>query len=325
VVVATAVRVPVAILVTGGKDFTWKERAFIGLSWIPKATVQAALGSAPLDLIREKMDSTDPEFEEWEMWGKEILVTAVISILITAPIGLICINTLGPRWLSQKIQDDDSVTDDLLTNLNEAWAINERNRRQDDNVVALRKGTQVERFFTTLRDHLYKVKVKMSGSEEKQKRLGEFDDNVMLLSEIEVKTSNNAVNQTEDASGLSAVRLQDVMTELDIVKEGIELLYTIMIRNADVLPTAELFSDENGHFYDVPTQEEMMARLHEILKTSDMGETAESTDRRGSFNVIPSRLTNISLPQPSRIVSRSFSGYKPSNTDIEMFKAAHHI
>ena len=53
----------------------------------------------PLDLIREKMDHTDPDFDKWEQWGKDILVTAVVSILLTAPIGLICISTLGPRWL----------------------------------------------------------------------------------------------------------------------------------------------------------------------------------------------------------------------------------
>ena len=39
------VRVPVAFLVTAGKDLTPMERLFIGLAWIPKATVQAALGS----------------------------------------------------------------------------------------------------------------------------------------------------------------------------------------------------------------------------------------------------------------------------------------
>lgn len=72
-------------------------RAFIGLTWIPKATVQAALGSVPLTLVEEVMDHDDPDFDKYEKWGNDILVTAVFSILITAPIGLVVISELGPR------------------------------------------------------------------------------------------------------------------------------------------------------------------------------------------------------------------------------------
>ena len=84
------VRVPTAILVTGGKDLTWIERSFVGLAWIPKATVQAALGSVPLDLVTTYMSEDDEHYNEYKTYGEQILVTAVLAILITAPIGLIC-------------------------------------------------------------------------------------------------------------------------------------------------------------------------------------------------------------------------------------------
>ncbi|CAM9392590.1 unnamed protein product, partial [Ectocarpus fasciculatus] len=101
VCIGAAVRVPIAFFVTAGKGLTSIERAFIGLSWIPKATVQAALGSVPLDIIRESFSEDDDEFDKYERWGNAILVTAVMSILVTAPIGLLAISILGPRWLEK--------------------------------------------------------------------------------------------------------------------------------------------------------------------------------------------------------------------------------
>jgi len=97
------IRVPTAFLVTGGKNLTFWERLFVGLAWIPKATVQAALGSVPLDLILTTMDKNDKDYELYKSYGERILVTAVVAILVTAPIGLICINALGHKWLNNDI------------------------------------------------------------------------------------------------------------------------------------------------------------------------------------------------------------------------------
>ena len=57
---------------------------------------QAALASVPADLIAE-FKAGD---KEYKAWGQAIITIAVFSIILTAPIGLIIINTLGPRWLS---------------------------------------------------------------------------------------------------------------------------------------------------------------------------------------------------------------------------------
>jgi len=68
-----------------GTDYNWKERLFCIIAYIPKATVQAAMGSVPLSLGVEG--------------GEIILAIAVLSILITAPIGAIGINSTAERLL----------------------------------------------------------------------------------------------------------------------------------------------------------------------------------------------------------------------------------
>lgn len=68
-----------------GTDLNWKERFFCVISYIPKATVQAAMGAIPLSLGVES--------------GDVILAIAVLSILITAPLGAIAINISARKLL----------------------------------------------------------------------------------------------------------------------------------------------------------------------------------------------------------------------------------
>merc|ERR1719440_870427 len=109
------VRCPVAGAVLFGTRLNRLERSFVGLAWIPKATVQAALGGIPLDIVRSSMDpSHDPElYAKYEKWGLQILTTAVLSILITAPIGLLVIQNLGHRWLENNSQANTSNDVDI--------------------------------------------------------------------------------------------------------------------------------------------------------------------------------------------------------------------
>jgi len=80
-----------------------RDRIFIALAWMPKATVQAALGSVPLDLAKATLNREDDpaKYDAYVEYGTDILTTAVFSILLTAPVGLIVIQKLGPRWLEQ--------------------------------------------------------------------------------------------------------------------------------------------------------------------------------------------------------------------------------
>lgn len=56
----------------------WKERCFCMLAYVPKATVQAAIGSIPL--------------ASGLNCGELVLTVAVIAILLTAPIGAFLID-----------------------------------------------------------------------------------------------------------------------------------------------------------------------------------------------------------------------------------------
>ena len=64
-----------------------KERLFCMLSYTPKATVQAAIGTIPLAMGLS--------------CGSVVLTVAVVSILITAPFGAICIDNLYKRMLKK--------------------------------------------------------------------------------------------------------------------------------------------------------------------------------------------------------------------------------
>lgn len=95
VAVGVCVRVPVAYMATTNSGLNRFERAFIALSWLPKATVQAALASVPLEVLDN------------EKRGEQILATAVLAILLTAPVGSFIIKLLGPKWLEMNDPTED--------------------------------------------------------------------------------------------------------------------------------------------------------------------------------------------------------------------------
>ena len=52
---------------------------------------------------------------EWEPMGGEILTLAVLSILITAPLGAVCILALGPLLLDNSAPDTTRSRDTVDT------------------------------------------------------------------------------------------------------------------------------------------------------------------------------------------------------------------
>ncbi len=64
---------------------TTKERLFCALAYLPKATVQAAIGSLPLAMGLP--------------CGEMVLTVAVLAIIITAPLGAFAIDATQDRWL----------------------------------------------------------------------------------------------------------------------------------------------------------------------------------------------------------------------------------
>lgn len=74
------------LIATSSSKLTFKERLFCVIAFLPKATVQAALGIVPLQMGISH--------------GEEILALSVLAILFTAPLGLILMNSLSKKLLS---------------------------------------------------------------------------------------------------------------------------------------------------------------------------------------------------------------------------------
>lgn len=74
------------LISTLGTNLNIKERIFCVIAYLPKATVQAAIGAIPLGLGLPS--------------GEIILAIAVLSILVTAPLGSIAINSTAGKLLS---------------------------------------------------------------------------------------------------------------------------------------------------------------------------------------------------------------------------------
>lgn len=71
-----------------GSKFNFKERLFCAIAYLPKATVQAAIGALPLTYGVKN--------------GEVILSIATLSIIITAPLGAYLIEKTAPILLSSK-------------------------------------------------------------------------------------------------------------------------------------------------------------------------------------------------------------------------------
>jgi NhaP-type Na+/H+ or K+/H+ antiporter len=76
---------------TLGSELSRGERLFCVLAYLPKATVQAALGGVALGMGLPH--------------GETILALAVLAILFTAPLGLIAIRIGGPRLLDAPMEE----------------------------------------------------------------------------------------------------------------------------------------------------------------------------------------------------------------------------
>ncbi|RXN08477.1 mitochondrial sodium hydrogen exchanger 9B2-like protein [Labeo rohita] len=106
--VGLLVRVLVTFCVVLFAGFNMKEKIFISLAWMPKATVQAAIGSTALDMARSVGD------EQLQNYGMDVLTVAVLAILITAPIGALAIGLSGPKLLQQETHTLDGARVDGL-------------------------------------------------------------------------------------------------------------------------------------------------------------------------------------------------------------------
>lgn len=86
VIGACAFRMAGVALSLAKTDLTKQEKLFCMIAYTPKATVQAAIGAIPLTMGLD--------------CGQTVLTVAVLSILITAPFGAVCIDSLYQKFLN---------------------------------------------------------------------------------------------------------------------------------------------------------------------------------------------------------------------------------
>merc|ERR1712159_28584 len=81
-------------------QYTWKEKAFCAIAWLPKGSVNAVVGGMVLEHANKMADT-----KEWatnkaalKHYGEISLTAALISILITAPLGAVLTVLCGENW-----------------------------------------------------------------------------------------------------------------------------------------------------------------------------------------------------------------------------------
>ena len=79
-----------------------RERAYTVLSYLPKATVQAAIGGGLLDLGNSLLQSGASNAESVIQAGTIVLSVSVVAILLTAPLASIFMNLLYPKMLEKE-------------------------------------------------------------------------------------------------------------------------------------------------------------------------------------------------------------------------------
>jgi NhaP-type Na+/H+ or K+/H+ antiporter len=93
------------LLALTGSPLNGRERLFAVVSYWPKATVQAAIGAVPLMAMRSGGMDTAP--------GEIILAVAVLSIVLTAPLGAFAIKWVGERVLTASPEAEHAALDAL--------------------------------------------------------------------------------------------------------------------------------------------------------------------------------------------------------------------
>lgn len=146
--VGVTIRCCIAYLVTGvRKDFSWKEKIFVAAAWLPKATVQAALGGVVLDMARSEENGQN--LEKIRI-GFVFLTVTVFAIVFTAPLGAILINTLGPKCLNKK---EENVVEENGQKKSEDDESNEKKGVENGAVfVEIRQSTAEELELTQKRE-----------------------------------------------------------------------------------------------------------------------------------------------------------------------------
>jgi len=112
IAVALSIRIAVTRVAMFGSMLNSKECLLVCIAWLPKATVQAAVGGTALELAVE-LNLGPEQVARAEL----VLMLSVLVILLTAPIGAIGIAVAGPKYLTLDKADDISTLPTKSTGL----------------------------------------------------------------------------------------------------------------------------------------------------------------------------------------------------------------
>jgi hypothetical protein len=110
IMIGLVFRLPAACASMYGTNLNNKEKLFVGIAWMPKATVQAALGGVVLGMAEKNDLGSD-----YERWGLEMLTIAFLCIVVTAPAGAILSAFLGPKLLAKEEPPTDQLEEHVFS------------------------------------------------------------------------------------------------------------------------------------------------------------------------------------------------------------------
>lgn len=105
ITIGVVVRMLACCISVQGCGLNFQETLFVGLSWLPKATVQAAIGPVALDLARSIAFNQEQNIH----LAEKVLMIAVLSVILTAPIGAIGILGAGPLLLTRSKTEESII------------------------------------------------------------------------------------------------------------------------------------------------------------------------------------------------------------------------
>lgn len=104
-----AARMPATFLSVSFSHLNTREKLFVVLNWLPKATVQAALAAAPLERVEAEMGAPEAgaAAAEYTKFGEDALVTILLSVLICGPLGVALVALLGPMLVKPDGEEEE--------------------------------------------------------------------------------------------------------------------------------------------------------------------------------------------------------------------------
>ncbi|XP_040159562.1 sodium/hydrogen exchanger 9B2 isoform X1 [Anopheles arabiensis] len=132
------IRILTTVAIAFGDKLNVKEKIFVAISWMSKATVQAALGPVALKTVMSNENRTEEEVHYAEL----VKMVCILSIILTAPLGAILISVTGTKLLKKTKQQLEPLDGTLgwrrshRPSLHDISIIDEEEEREDIEGIA---------------------------------------------------------------------------------------------------------------------------------------------------------------------------------------------